>query len=93
MSQLIREQVFGFIVLFFCGVGMVMLRQLFTAYQNRYKPKKGISIIQEMLFWILGALLVSACLYYSNYGAVSIHTVAGFTLGAITWYNICHIYR
>jgi len=67
---------------------MAILRQLFTAYQDRYKPRKSISVLQEMLFWFLGALLVSACLYYSSYGAVSVHAMAGFTIGIILWYNI-----
>lgn len=88
MSQLIRDQIYEFIILFYCGIAIVLLRQLFSAYQNRYKPKKGISVFQEMLFWFLSALIVSSCLYYSSYGAVSVHAMAGFTLGALLWYNI-----
>ncbi|NLT47628.1 MAG: hypothetical protein GXX92_04370 [Clostridiales bacterium] len=88
MSQLIREQIFGFCVMFFCGAGIAMLRQLFRSYQRDYRPRKSIFVIQEMLFWIIAALITSACLYYADYGAVTIHGVVGFTLGAFLWYNI-----
>ncbi|MFA5635157.1 MAG: spore cortex biosynthesis protein YabQ [Anaerovoracaceae bacterium] len=88
MSQLIREQIFGFCVMFFCGAGIAMLRQLFRSYQRDCKPRKSIFVIQEMLFWIVAALITSACLYYAGYGAVTVYGVVGFTLGAFLWYNI-----
>jgi hypothetical protein len=45
-----------------------------------------------MLFWVFGALLVWACLYFSCYGAISFHAIVGFTIGALVWYNIWHVY-
>ncbi len=88
MSQLIKEQAFGFFVMFFCGAGLVMIRQLFKSYQRDCEPGKHILIIQEVLFWILAGLLTSAFLYYADYGAITVHGTAGFTLGALLWYNI-----
>lgn len=74
--------------MFFCGAGIAMLRQLFRSYQRDCKPRKSIFVIQEMLFWIVAALITSACLYYAGYGAVTVYGVVGFTLGAFLWYNI-----
>ncbi|NLY71692.1 MAG: hypothetical protein GX076_08485 [Clostridiales bacterium] len=93
MSELIWNQLFSFIVLFFCGVAMVILRQFFLEYKKKYKPMKGISFFQEMLFWFFAGLLVSACLYYAGFGAITFHGMLSFTLGIIVWYNIERIYR
>jgi hypothetical protein len=88
MSPLVLEQIYGFLVMFFCGAGIAMLRQVFKSYQRDYKLSKGIFLIQEMLFWLMAALATSACLYYAGYGAVTAHGVIGFTLGVFLWYNI-----
>jgi hypothetical protein len=88
MSPLIREQVFSFFVMFFCGAGIAMLRQLFKSYQRDYRPRRSFFVVQEILFWLFAALITSACLYYADYGAVSVHGMIGFTLGALLWYNI-----
>lgn len=88
MSSLVLEQTYSFLVMFFCGAGIAMLRQLFKSYQKEYKQRKGIFLIQEMLFWLMAALATSACLYYAGYGAVTAHGAIGFTLGVFLWYNI-----
>ena len=93
MNDLIHRQLFEFFVLLFGGIGMAMLRQLFIAYQKKAKPKKSISIIQEMLFWILSAFLVAGVFYYASYGLFTVHALLGFALGNVMWYNIWHAYR
>jgi hypothetical protein len=88
MSPLIRQQIFSFFVMFFCGAGVAMFRQLFKSYQRDYRPRRSIFILQEILFWLFAALITSACLYYADYGAVTVRGMIGFTLGAFLWYNI-----
>lgn len=90
MSQQIREQIVGFLIMFFCGAGIAMFRQLFIKYKSRAKLK-AIVTIQELLFWLLSALITSAFLYYASYGAVNIHMAIAFTLGIIMWYNISKV--
>jgi uncharacterized membrane protein len=93
MSPLIQRQLFEFFVLVFSGIGIAMLRQLFLAYQSRYKPRKSISVLQEMLFWVFAALVVSACFYYASFGFVAVHSFLGFALGVVLWYNIWQTHR
>jgi len=88
MSLLIQEQVVSFFIMFFCGAGIAMLRKLFKSYQSEFNPSGIIAAVQEILFWIISALITSAFLYYASYGAVTLHGVAAFTLGAFLWYNI-----
>lgn len=88
MNPLISSQAFDFIVLFFCGILIAILRQVYNFLQSRYPSGKPIAFLQEMLFWLLSAILVSSSLYYCCFGALSIHAFAGFTLGAFSWYNI-----
>lgn len=88
MSQLIHEQALNFIIMLFCGVTIAISRGLFKYYQSETKPSRAIAITQEIIYWIFAALLTSAFLYYANYGAITFHGVAGFTIGAFMWYNI-----
>lgn len=91
MISLTAGQALNFIVMFFSGIMIVLLRQLYNFLQDRYKTGKIITFIQEMLFWLLCAILVSSSLYYCCFGAISVHSVAGFTLGAGVWYNISRL--
>lgn len=88
MSPLIREQIFSFLVMFFCGAGIAAFRNFFRVIQKDFNSRGIIAAVQEILFWIISALITSAFLYYSSYGAVTLHGIAAFTLGAFLWYNI-----
>lgn len=88
MSQLIHDQALNFIIMLFCGAAVAISRGLFKLYQSAAKPGRGIAGFQEVIYWIFAALLTSAFLYYANYGAITFHGIAGFTIGAFMWYNI-----
>jgi len=88
MSQLIRDQIFTFFVMFFCGASIAIFRQLYRSYQKEKHARRSFFALQELLFWVLDALLTSSCLYYADYGAVTFHGSLGFALGAFLWYNI-----
>jgi hypothetical protein len=61
---------------------------LSCSFAGRELLCSGIFILQEILFWLFAALITSACLYYADYGAVTVRGMIGFTLGAFLWYNI-----
>jgi hypothetical protein len=89
MSELIKEQGIGFFIMFFCGVGIAIFRQLFIIYKNEFMPGVKVIFVQEVLFWLVSAILASAFLYYASYGEITFQSAAAFTLGVLLWYNIC----
>jgi spore cortex biosynthesis protein YabQ len=91
MTSLTTEQAFSFIVMFFSGIAIALLRQLYNFLQNRYKAGRILIFVQEMLFWLLCAILVSSSLYFCCFGVISVHSLLGFTLGAGVWYNISRL--
>lgn len=85
MTAFIQKQIIEFIVLFYGGILIAMLREVTEAYLVISRPSAVISILEDILFWILAALITSAFLYYAAYGALSVHCAVGFLLGAGLW--------
>ena len=85
MSELIRSQLLEVGIMFFCGVSIEGLRSGLLFHQRIDKPGKGISAVQDMLFWCLAGLLAAAYLYYCCYGELSIHAAAAAGLGVLFW--------
>lgn len=85
MSILILDQAREFLVMGSCGVVIGLLSQVYGFYQRRYKPARGISFFQDMLFWLLLGLLISAFLYYCCFGNVTFYGLAGGFLGLLLW--------
>jgi len=88
MSQMISMQARCFFIMFFCGAGIAMFRQLFIWTQKLQGNSSAASPISEVFFWILSSLITSSFLYYSSYGAINLHGAIAFTLGAFLCYNM-----
>lgn len=86
MSQLIGEQARAFFIMFFSGIGIAMFRKLFIRLGEETSGK--FAPLSEVFFWLLSSLITSSFLYYSSYGAVTLHGLIGFTLGALLCYNM-----
>lgn len=85
MSELIRSQLLVVGIMFCCGVSIAGLRSGLLLYQRIDKPGKGISAVQDMLFWCLAGLLTAAYLYYCCYGELSFHAGAAAAAGIFFW--------
>ncbi|MGI6732310.1 MAG: spore cortex biosynthesis protein YabQ [Anaerovoracaceae bacterium] len=85
IHQLIKDQAFQFIIMLWAGMIIMIFYDIFTFIKNKRKPGKGISFIQDILFWVFASLLTSSFLYYSSYGQLSVHEFIAFGVGAILW--------
>ena len=85
MNPLIWEQAYHFIILFYGGLTVGILHWACRAFQKRWKPRPGAAFVQDLLFWVLAAILTSAFLYYCAYGKVTLHGILAFGLGIVLW--------
>lgn len=85
LSETILIQSRDIIVMCAAGMTVMILHDLLGFYQERRKPVRAVVFFQDILFWVLAALLASAFLYYSAYGLVTIHSMGAFAIGAAMW--------
>lgn len=85
MSEIIVTQATDIGVMCAAGMTVMILHDLLRWYQKKRKPVKAVAFLQDILFWIMAALLASAFLYYCAYGLVSVHSMGAFCIGAAMW--------
>ena len=85
VNPLIIDQSFEFVIMLFAGMTVMLCHQLYLKVKNKLKPGNRISFIQDILFWLLAALLTSSFLYYCSFGRLSFHAFVAFGAGAVLW--------
>ena len=85
VNPLIIDQSFEFVIMLFAGMTIMLLFDIFKKVKEKVKPRRSVSFIQDILFWIFAAVLTSAFLYYSSFGRLSFHALIAFGAGAVLW--------
>lgn len=85
VTDLIREQSFDCIIMFCCGLAMMMFYQLCSFLSRLIHLGKWIRVVLELAFWTVGAVLVSEFLYYCAYGEITLHSAGAFAAGLLLW--------
>ncbi|MDO4553194.1 MAG: spore cortex biosynthesis protein YabQ, partial [Bacillota bacterium] len=85
MTELITEQIFHVLVMFGGGAILMTFWELLAVWRVRRKPGRLLSFCQELCYWVLAALLVSAFFYYCSHGALSVHGFLALGAGALFW--------
>lgn len=85
MSRLILSQLFNTLVMFYGGMLLVVFRDLLLLYQQRRRPGRALSFLQELCYWAFAGFLVPAFFYYCSYGKLSVHGFLALGAGALFW--------
>jgi spore cortex biosynthesis protein YabQ len=85
VNPLIIDQSFEFVIMLFAGMTVMLLYDVYIKVKRKFKPGNRMSFVQDILFWLLAALLTSAFLYYCSFGRMSVHAFAAFGAGAVLW--------
>ena len=85
MNQLIRDQVFEFVIMFYAGMTIMVFYEIFAWIKYKTRPRHFVEFIEDLLFWMFAALVISSFLYYCSYGKVSLHGFLAFAFGALLW--------
>lgn len=88
LNQLIIDQIFEFVIMFYAGMTMMVFYEIFVWIKNKTKPRKFASFLEDLLFWIFAAFIVSAFLYYCSYGKLSFHAFVAMGAGAFLWKRV-----
>jgi spore cortex biosynthesis protein YabQ len=85
INPLIIDQSFEFVIMLFAGMTIMLFHDIFVRIKKRFKPGRGMSFFQDILFWIFAAIVTSSFLYYCCYGRLSVHVLIAFGTSALLW--------
>lgn len=85
LSEIIVTQAKEIAIMWAAGMTIGLLRDILSLFQRARKPIALLSFLQDILFWVLAALLASYFLYYCSFGQVSFHSMAALVIGWVTW--------
>ena len=90
ISELIRTQVFEFIVMFWGGAGLGLLHSAYSYLKScamkRVLEKWSAALaVSEIAFYVLAALFITKYLDYASHGAISVHNFLALATGVLLW--------
>lgn len=81
MSTFVSQQLFEFMVLLYGGMIAAFIYDLIALYRKHLHPSKFISVIQDILYWIMITSIVIYLLQYSTQGSVKLYCFLALILG------------
>ncbi len=85
VNPLIEYQVFETVIMFYAGMAVMLLLDLFSFAKTKITLSKHMEGLLNILFWIIIALLSISFLYYASYGKVSFHIILAYCTGLLLW--------
>lgn len=87
-TELIASQAKTVVVMLSCGIMVESLWQARKILQQRAESI-CVRLLEEGLFWVASAAVLSMFLYYCAYGEISFHAAFSFLAGLLLWKKIC----
>lgn len=87
MSTFVYFQLYTFLAAFYGGIVIAFMYDIYKIYRSLLKPRKIVATIQDLLFWVVIAMVAISVLVFSNDGKMRGYSLLGFILGALI-YNL-----
>lgn len=82
----VQSQIYAFLVTIYGGFVLGFMYDIFKVAQRVFKLKKSLINIADIIFWILGTIIMLYFMYLSNYVEVRFYSFLGFAIGALLYY-------
>lgn len=87
MVMNVENQLYSFLVMLYGGIILGFLYDIYRVVRIILKLKRIGTDIGDIIFWIVGTIIVITALYISNYVEMRFYTIIGFAIGVLI-YNI-----
>lgn len=88
INPLIEHQALEAFVMFFAGMAVMILHQIFSWLKRKANTGKYMSFVLDLIFWLTAAVLTTLFLNYACFGKLSFHSGAAFVIGLVLWKKI-----
>ena len=82
---MITEQVYVFLWSIFIGIILTVIFDLFRLFRRNKKSKDIIVYIQDVLFWIIVAIIIMFSAFITNNGELRGYMIIGYVLGSMLY--------
>lgn len=81
MTELIRQQIFAFVVIFYAGGVSAFLLKIYLRFKREVPVGRSTTILQNILFWVFLALIVNTFVDFASDGKIAFYNVITYILG------------
>lgn len=85
MNNVIHSQGYVFLTTLYGGMIIGFIYDLYRIFRYFFKPKKVLTFIEDLIFWIFVALVALIVIIFSNWGELRGYVFLGFLLGAFLY--------
>ncbi|MTI68052.1 MAG: spore cortex biosynthesis protein YabQ [Firmicutes bacterium] len=85
MASSVEGQVYIFFATLYGGIIIGFIYDIYRIFRYFSEPRKIVSFIEDLIFWILVSLIALFILFFSNFGEVRGFVFLGFISGAIIY--------
>jgi spore cortex biosynthesis protein YabQ len=82
----IRDEVYAFLTMVYCGVIMGILFDIYRRKKHHFRRIRIIDSIEDVLFWIVQAGVLFLFVYWSSNGEIRMFSIIGAASGAILYH-------
>ncbi|MEW9122371.1 MAG: spore cortex biosynthesis protein YabQ [Thermotaleaceae bacterium] len=86
MSPFILEQIYIFLATTYGGIIIGFIYDLYRIFRNLFHPKKITTMIQDIFFWMVIAVVAIWVLIFSASGQLRFYSFLGFALGVLLYH-------
>lgn len=87
MVMTVQSQIYSFLVTVYGGFIIAFIYDIYRVFRLILKPKKFLSNIGDIIFWVIGTIVMLFFMYISNYVEIRFYSILGFVIG-ILLYNV-----
>lgn len=92
MTPLIKAELFQLLIMFYCGLAIMMIFTVRDRLCKRWHRYKRLGVFLYLGSWLCAAFLFSHFLYRGSHGVVTVYGLLSMTAGILLWKKwICGI--
>lgn len=86
--QPLQAQLMSFLITVLAGMAAGLLYDLYILLRKTIRPKRWVTDLGDLLFWLLAIGTVYGILLVFNWGEVRLYVFIGLVVGAVLYYNL-----
>jgi spore cortex biosynthesis protein YabQ len=84
----VETQLFYFLSTLIAGFGVGIMYDVYRVIRGFNSPKRIVTAISDLLFWILTAIITFVFFLYTNYGDLGYYTFLGLSIGIFIYLRL-----
>lgn len=88
MDNSIKVQIYVFLSVFYGGLIIGFIYDIYRAFRYYLKPKKVATILEDFIFWIVVVIITFYMLIKSNFGEIRGYVFVGIFLGVYIYLKV-----